>query len=167
MKENYAFCLQQVLKYEGGYSNHPDDPGGATMRGVTQDVYDDWRKSHNQPTQSVRNISNDEIQGIYRQLYWNKIRGDDLPSGLDLAVFDFAVNSGVGRAAKYLQSVVGVPQDGIIGPQTIQAAKAYVATALTNKRLRFMQSLSIWPTFGKGWQARIDDVKKQIASLVK
>ena len=167
MKENYAFCLQQVLKYEGNYSNHVEDPGGATMRGVTQDVYDDWREAHNQPAQSVKNISNDEIQGIYRQLYWDKIRGDDLPAGIDLAVFDFAVNSGVFRASKYLQSVVGVPQDGIIGPQTIQATKTYVAMALTNKRLRFMQSLSIWPTFGKGWQNRINDVKKQVASLVK
>ena len=167
MKENYPFCLQQVLKYEGGYSNHPADPGGATMRGVTQDVYDGWRKAHNQSTQSVKNISNDEIQGIYRQLYWDRIRGDDLPSGVDLAVFDFAVNSGVSRASKYLQGVVGVPQDGIIGPQTIQATKTYVAMAVTNKRLSFMQSLSIWPTFGKGWQNRINDVKKQIASLVK
>ena len=116
MKENYNFCLQQVLKYEGGFSNHPNDPGGATMRGVTQDVYDGWRKAHNQPVQSVKNISNDELQGIYRQLHWDKIRGDDLPSGLDLAVFDFAVNSGVNRASKYLQAIVGTPQDGIIGP---------------------------------------------------
>lgn len=167
MKENYDFCLQQVLKYEGGYSNHKLDPGGSTMRGVTQDVYDGWRKSHNQAVQSVKNISNDELQGIYRQLYWDKIRGDDLPSGLDLAVFDFAVNSGVSRASKYLQSIVGTPQDGIIGPVTIQAAKMYVAQALTDKRLGFMKSLSIWPTFGKGWQARINDVKKQIAGLVK
>jgi len=167
MKENYAFCLQQVLKYEGGYVNHPQDPGGPTNKGVTQDVYDGWRKAHNQPTQSVKNISMDEVQGIYRQLYWDKIRGDDLPDGVDMAVFDFAVNSGVSRASKYLQTIVGAPQDGIIGPQTIQATKDYVAMALTNKRLSFMQSLSIWPTFGKGWGARINDVKKQILALTK
>lgn len=167
MKENYAFCLQQVLKYEGGYVNHPQDPGGPTNKGVTQDVYDGWRKAHNQPTQSVKNISMDEVQGIYRQLYWDKIRGDDLPAGVDMAVFDFAVNSGVSRASKYLQAIVGAPQDGIIGPQTIQATKDYVAMALTNKRLSFMQSLSIWPTFGKGWGSRINDVKKQILALTK
>mgnify|MGYP003351144409 CR=1 FL=1 len=90
-----------------------------------------------------------------------------LPSGLDFAVFDFAVNSGVGRAAKYLQSIVGVPQDGQIGPQTIQACNTYLAMTLTNKRLAFMKSLSIWSTFGKGWQDRIDDVKKQIVAFVK
>lgn len=167
MKENYDFCLQQVLKYEGGYVNHPQDPGGPTNKGVTQDVYDGWRKAHNQPTQSVKNISMNEVQGIYRQLYWDKIRGDDLPAGVDMAVFDFAVNSGVSRASKYLQGIVGVPVDGIIGPQTIQATKDYVAIALTNKRLSFMQSLSIWPTFGKGWGARINDVKKQILALTK
>ena len=82
-------------------------------------------------------------------------------------MFDYAVNSGVSRAAKTLQAVVGVTQDGQIGPQTIQATKAYVALAVTNKRLAFMQSLSIWSTFGKGWSARIADVKAQIASLTR
>ena len=167
MKENYDKSLALVLRYEGGYVDHPKDPGGPTNKGVTQDVYDHWRQKHGQPTQSVRNISMEEVGGIYRQLYWDKISGDDLPSGLDFAVFDFAVNSGVDRAAKYLQSIVGVPQDGQIGPQTILAAKTYVATALTNKRLGFMKSLSIWSTFGKGWQDRIDDVKKQIIAFVK
>jgi lysozyme family protein len=90
-----------------------------------------------------------------------------LPDGVDFAVFDFAVNSGVSRAAKYLQAVVGVTQDGQIGPATIQATKTYVAMAVTNKRLAFMQSLSIWSTFGKGWSARIADVKAQIIALVK
>ena len=106
-----------------------------------------------------------EVGAIYKNLYWDRISGDNLPSGVDFAVFDYAVNSGVSRAAKTLQSVVGVAQDGQIGPQTIQATKAYVALAVTNKRLAFMQSLSIWSTFGKGWSARIADVKAQIASL--
>lgn len=167
MKENYPQALKQVLKYEGGYSDHKNDPGGPTMKGITQAVYDSWRKSQNLPTQSVRNISDAEVASIYKNLYWDKISGDDLPSGVDFAVFDFAVNSGVSKAAKTLQSVVGVTQDGDIGPATIQAAKDYVAMAVTNKRLAFMQSLSIWPTFGKGWAARISDVKSQILSLTK
>lgn len=167
MKENYAKCLAQVLKYEGGFSDHPQDPGGATMRGVTQAVYDAWRKKNNQPIQSVRYINDTEIGAIYRQEYWDRISGDDLPSGIDFAVFDYAVNSGVSRAAKTLQAVVGVTQDGQIGPQTIQAAKTYVAMTVTNKRLAFMQSLSIWSTFGKGWAARIADVKNQILALTK
>ena len=166
MKENYAQSLKQVLKYEGGYVDHPKDPGGPTNKGVTQAVYDSWRKSQNLSTQSVRNIADSEVAAIYKSLYWDRIRGDDLPSGVDFAVFDFAVNSGVSRAAKMLQSVVGVAQDGVIGPATIEATKTYVAMAVTNKRLAFMQSLSIWPTFGKGWSARIADVKAQIKALV-
>lgn len=167
MKENYDFCLKQVLKYEGGYSNHPADPGGATMKGVTQAVYDAWRAKNNLSQQSVRNISDGELQAIYRRDYWDKVRGDDLPAGVDLAVFDFAVNSGVSRASKYLQAIVGVEQDGVIGPKTIQATRAYVANAITSKRLSFMQGLGTWKVFGRGWSDRIADVRKQIGVLVK
>jgi len=166
MKENYAQALKQVLKYEGGYVDHPKDPGGPTNKGVTQAVYDSWRKTQNLPTQSVRAIADSEVAAIYKNLYWDRISGDLLPSGVDFAVFDYAVNSGVSRAAKTLQAVVGVTQDGQIGPATIQATKTYVAMSVTNKRLAFMQSLSIWSTFGKGWSARIADVKAQIIALV-
>ncbi len=165
MKENYAQALKQVLKYEGGYVDHPKDPGGPTNKGVTQAVYDSWRKSKDLPTQSVRNINDSEVAAIYKNLYWDRISGDYLPSGVDFAVFDYAVNSGVSRAARTLQSVIGVTQDGVIGPETIEAAKTYVAMSVTNKRLAFMQSLSIWSTFGKGWSARIADVKAQIVAL--
>jgi len=167
MKENYPQALKQVLKYEGGYVDHPKDPGGPTNKGITQAVYDAWQKKNGLPTQSVRNISDAAVAAIYKQQYWDAISGDDLPSGVDFAVFDFAVNSGVSRAAKYLQAVVGVTQDGQIGPQTIQATKTFVAMAVTNKRLSFMQSLAIWSTFGKGWSARIADVKNQIIALTK
>lgn len=166
MKENYPQALKQVLKYEGGYVDHPKDPGGPTNKGVTQAVYDNWRKSQNLSIQSVRAIVDSEVAAIYKNLYWDRISGDLLPSGVDFAVFDYAVNSGVSRAAKTLQAVVGVTQDGVIGPATIQATKTYVAMTVTNKRLAFMQSLSIWSTFGKGWSARIADVKAQILSLV-
>lgn len=167
MKENYPQALKQVLKYEGGYVDHPKDPGGPTNKGVTQAVYDNWRKSQNLSTQSVRAIVDSEVAAIYKNLYWDRVSGDFLPSGVDFAVFDFAVNSGVSRAAKTLQAVVGVTQDGVIGPATIQATKTYVAMSITNRRLAFMQSLSIWSTFGKGWSARIADVKAQIIALVK
>jgi lysozyme family protein len=167
VRENYAQALKQVLKYEGGYVDHPKDPGGPTNKGITQAVYDDWRKSQNLATKSVRSISDSEVAAIYKNLYWDRISGDLLPSGVDFAVFDYAVNSGVSRAAKMLQSVVGVTQDGVIGPATIQATKTYVAMSITNRRLAFMQSLSIWSTFGKGWSARIADVKNQILALTK
>jgi lysozyme family protein len=172
MKENYAKCLAQVLKYEGGYVDHPKDPGGPTNKGITQEVYDEWREKNNLSDQSVRNITNEEVGSIYRQEYWDRIRGDDLPSGVDFAVFDYAVNSGVYRAAKTLQAVVGVPQDGVIGPATIKAINAKrdnksIALDVTDRRLAFMKGLAIWPTFGKGWSARISNVKSQILSLTK
>lgn len=166
-KENYDFILKQVLKYEGGKVDHPKDPGGKTAYGITQDTYDAWRKRNSQSSADVFNISMDEVKAIYRQEYWDKINGDNLPSGIDMAIMDYAVNSGVSRAAKTLQAVVGVTQDGQIGPATIQATKTYVAMSVTNKRLAFMQSLSIWSTFGKGWSARITDVKNQILALTK
>jgi lysozyme family protein len=166
MKENYAQALKQVLKYEGGKVDDPRDPGGRTAYGVTQATYDAWRKKQNMPTVDVFTISQADVAAIYRQEYWDRISGDDLPAGVDFAVFDYAVNSGVSRAAKALQGVVGTAQDGQIGPATIAATKAYVAMAVTNQRLAFMKSLSIWSTFGKGWAARIADVKTQIKSLV-
>ena len=116
---------------------------------------------------SVFKISQDEVAAIYKQEYWDKICGDDLPSGVDFAIFDYAVNSGVYKASKTLQAVVGVDQDGVIGQQTIQAAKTYVAMTVTNKRLAFMKTLSIWSTFGNGWSARIANVKNQILALTK
>ena len=167
MKENYPQALKQVLKYEGGKVDDPRDPGGRTAFGITQETYNAWRKKQNLPKVDVFTISQADVAAIYRQEYWDRVRGDDLPSGVDFAVFDYAVNSGVSRAAKTLQGVVGVTQDGQIGPQTIQAAKTYVAMSITNRRLAFMQSLSIWSTFGRGWSARIADVKNQIIALTK
>lgn len=167
MKDNFARCLDEVLRHEGGKVHHPEDPGGRTAYGVTQATYDAWRKKHNRPTQDVFNIARSEIEAIYRVEYWDKVRGDDLPEGLDLAVFDYAVNSGVGRAAKHLQSIVGVTQDGAIGPKTIQAAKAYVANALCARRMTFLQGLSTWATFKNGWTARVKDVKKKVMELCK
>ena len=167
MKENYKSALAAVLKFEGGYSNHPNDPGGPTMKGVTQRVYDAWRQKHGLATQSVRSISDDEIEAIYRRDYWDRIHGDDLPSGLDGAVFDYAVNSGPSRAIKDLQRTLGVPADGIIGPQTLAAANANPKACgeYCDRRLRFMQGLGIWATFGKGWGARVAGVKRTALAL--
>lgn len=160
MSSNYAKCLELVLRHEGGYVNHPKDPGGATNYGVTQAVYDDYRGANKQ---SVRNIAMNEVSAIYRRQYWDRVRGDDLPAGLDYAVFDFAVNSGVSRAAKYLQRLLGVADDGQIGPSTLSAVRgrspADLASDLCNRRLSFLQGLNTWPTFGKGWAKRVNDVK--------
>lgn len=159
MKESYNLALKAVLEFEGGYVNHPKDPGGKTYKGVTQRTYDSFRKGR---TQDVRKMSEDELKAIYRNLYWNKVQGDLLPVGVDLAVFDFAVNSGVSRAAKVLQGLVGVPMDGVIGPQTIKAAQDHqfgLVDKLCDSRMAFLRSLKTFPTFGRGWTNRVTKVR--------
>lgn len=158
-----AFALLKV--HEGDYSNHPRDPGGATMKGVTQRTYDADRRRRGLPTQSVRNITDAEVEAIYRGQYWNTVRADDLPPGLAYCVFDAAVNSGPGRAARWLQECLGVPVDGVIGSETIAAAqrvaRAGLIDAYCDKRLAFMKRLRTWGTFGKGWSRRVAEVRAQ------
>ena len=160
---NFGKCLAMVLAHEGGFVNDPDDPGGATNKGVTQAVYDNWRKVQRRNPASVKDISVNEIAGIYKMLYWDRVRGDELPSGLDYAVFDFAVNSGVIRAASFLQAIVGVNTDGVIGMQTFLALNQRkvedVIVALCGKRQGFLEKLKIFWKFGKGWTSRITEVK--------
>ena len=162
MKTNYKESLKAVLKHEGGYVNHPKDPGGATNKGVTQRVYDAYRKANGLSPQAVRNIFDAEVEAIYRLQYWNMVKGDDLPSGIDYCVFDYAVNSGVRRSALELQKVLGVKRDGVIGIVTVQAAMdadaKTVVKAICASRLAFLKNLKIWSTFGKGWAARVSGV---------
>lgn len=159
---NYKPSLSLVLAHEGGYVNHPKDPGGATNKGVTQAVYDSYRKVKGLPPQTVKLIISNEVAEIYQKQYWRQVKGDDLPAGLDYAVFDFGVNSGVSRAARYLQRLVGVPDDGVIGNQTLAAVyeaarkdeEKLIATYCAN-RLAFLKSLATFATFGKGWTRRV------------
>ena len=170
MKQSYDQALQAVLRYEGGYVNNPHDPGGATNRGVTQAVYDSYRARKGLPKQPVKACTMDETKDIYRNLYWNKVHGDDLPIGVDLAVFDFAVNSGPARAAKMLQHLVGVPVDGVIGPATVAAANAKqlgLTDALCNERARFLQTLPTFVHFGKGWMSRVENVRATAKAMRK
>ena len=122
----YPDCLAFVLRAEGGYVNDPLDHGGATNQGITQRTFDDWQESNGLPLQSVRLISAEEVAAIYRNHYWRRILGDDLPPRIDLMVFDTAVQHGVSRAAKWLQSVVMSPVDGVVGPKTLYAVNDYV-----------------------------------------
>lgn len=160
-RDNFASALPEVLSHEGGWADHPRDPGGATQKGVTLATYRRYRPGATK--EQLRNISDAELQRIYRDGYWDKVRGDDLPSGLDFAVFDFAVNSGPGRAAKYLQALVGVAQDGAIGPKTLAAVAAYdpakLIDRLCDRRMSFLRNLSHWGTFGKGWTRRVEGVR--------
>ncbi len=170
MKETYGECLKFTLKYEGEWSNHPADPGGATMKGVTQRVYDAYRVKRGAALRSVREISDTELQAIYRQQYWAAVKGDELPSGVDLVVFDYGVNSGPSRAVKDLQRVLGVGVDGIAGLNTLAAARGKDAGAIINgvcdARLRFYKSLKTWKTFGVGWAARIAAVRSAALGMV-
>ena len=156
-------CLAEVLRHEGGYADHPSDPGGATNMGITIGTLSDWI-GRPASKQDVRDLTQADAAGIYRAKYWQPIRGDALPPGVDLAVFDLAVNSGVGRAVKMLQGALGVAQDGTIGPVTLAAlakapGQATVIIDLCAARMRFLRSLKTWPTFGKGWTRRVEEVE--------
>lgn len=169
MKSNFEKSLELVLVHEGGFVNHPKDPGGATNQGITQRTYDAWRSRQGQVFQSVRHINADEIREIYRAQYWHKVSADDLPAGLDYAVFDFAVNSGPARAAKFLQKIAGVPADGIIGAQTLAAVgrndAAAIITRLCRDRLAWLKRLKTFSTFGRGWTRRVNEVQEAALSM--
>jgi lysozyme family protein len=163
MKENWNASLQHVLKSEGGWSDHPADPGGATMKGVTLETYRRYKMNPHITKDQLRNITDEEVADIYKVGYWDKCRCYDLPSGVDFLVFDAAVNMGVGRSAKLLQEAVGVSADGVIGPITIAAANA-ADVDLTIERFSqlkeaFYRSLPTFGTFGNGWLNRVASTK--------
>lgn len=124
MSARLAAALAFVLRWEGGYVNHPNDPGGATNKGVTQRTYDAWLLRQGRPRQPVAQIADDEVHAIYEADYWLAARCDQLPAPLDLVVFDTAVNMGVGRAVRFLQHAVGERDDGEFGPLTREAVLA-------------------------------------------
>lgn len=149
---NFDEALETVLKHEGGYVNHPSDPGGETNYGITKRV----AVAHGY-TGSMRDIPMSVVREIYRRSYWDAVKAEKLPADLRFHVFDAAVNSGVSRAAKWLQDCAGVAADGIIGPRTLAAAAAVSPAQYSAVRLRFMTDLSTWGTFGRGWARRICD----------
>jgi len=161
MKANFDSALKAVLRHEGGFVNHPDDPGGMTNLGVTKKVWEEW-VGHEVDEKAIRALTPEVVGPMYRKKYWDKIRGDDLPTGVDYAVFDAAVNSGPGRAAKWLQGCVGVEQDGGIGPKTLAAVAAFDPKDLVEdyakRRLSFLMELPHWGAFGKGWSRRVAEV---------
>ena len=169
MKDNFEQCLALVLKHEGGYVNNPKDTGGRTNLGVTQKVWEEWVK-HPVDEAAMRALGPADVGPLYKDRYWNRVRGDDLPAGVDYAVFDFAVNSGVGRASKILQAALGLPTDGIVGPKTIEAAQAAnareLATNICERRQDFLQSLPTFDTFGRGWTRRVSEVEETAFKMV-
>jgi len=169
MKENFDAALAAVLHHEGGYVNHPADPGGMTNLGVTRRVWQEW-VGRDVSEQEMRGLTPEQVGPMYKAKYWDKIKGDDLPAGVDYVVFDAAINSGPGRAAKWLQECVGATPDGAIGPATLRAVAAADPEELIaryqERRRDFLQSLNTWPTFGKGWGRRVDEVASAAQQMV-
>ena len=170
----FTAALDEVLQHEGGYSDHPRDPGGRTMLGVTQRVWEAWT---NRPANEsdMRALTREKVAPLYRKNYWEAVEADKLPPGLALCVFDFGVNAGPGRAVRLLQRMVGVAQDGKVGPQTLAAVTGFVHTNGQAGAVRFYQdmrrdyyrSLSNFPTFGRGWLRRVDEVEKAALELAR
>ncbi|MFN3298507.1 glycoside hydrolase family 108 protein [Caldimonas sp.] len=161
--ENFDRALKIVLGHEGGYVNHPKDPGGETNLGITRRTWESWVGRPAMPGE-MRSLTPDMVRPIYRQQYWDRVRGDDLPSGADLATFDAGVNSGTTRGARWLQEAVGARQDGVVGPQTLAAAAAHpnkpdMVAKICDLRLDFLMGLSHWGTFGRGWGRRVGHIK--------
>ena len=168
MQENWDASFKMVLAHEGGYVNDPRDPGGRTNLGVTQRAWEAYLNRDVTETE-MRALTPEVVKPFYKAMYWDKIKGDQLPSGADYAAYDLAVNSGVGRAAKYLQEIAGVTADGVIGPKSLEAIKACdpqeLADALCDKRLDFLKRLPTFETFGKGWSRRVAEVKEKAMSM--
>lgn len=169
MKDNFTKCLPEILRHEGGWADHPDDPGGATMKGITIGTYSQW-KGRKVTKAELKAIPDSEVAAIYKRNYWDRVKGDDLPSGLDLVAFDAAVNSGPARGARWLQQALGVAEDGKIGPATLAAARKQYGPAVIERaigyRLAFLKRLKTWGTFGKGWAARVEAVRSKAQSMV-
>ncbi|MGV3576176.1 MAG: glycoside hydrolase family 108 protein [Devosia sp.] len=164
--ERFQRCLTAVLQHEGGYVDHPSDPGGATNMGITRKTLARWRKVSpwtDLPKSSVVSLKRDEAALIYRANYWNPSKAGDMPAGIDLALFDFAVNSGPDRAVRTLQAALGVAADGEVGPVTLAALRAADLARLVNdvcdRRLAFLNGLSTFAVFGRGWTRRVGDIR--------
>jgi lysozyme family protein len=161
MNTNWDTCFSHLIKHEGGYVNHKNDPGGRTNLGITQEVWEDW-VDRQVTEEEMKALTPDKVKPLYKDMYWDRVKGDKLPSGIDYCVFDAAVNSGVFRASKWLQTTVGAAADGAIGDKTLNLVRLTGPQMVIDKycetRLEFLKGLSTWPSFGKGWERRVREV---------
>lgn len=172
MKGNFDPAFRELLAQEGGFSNNPQDPGGMTNLGVTRAAYEAWI-GYPVSERIMRELTPGKVRAFYKARFWDVVRGDDLPAGLDLCVFDFAVNAGPQRAVRYLQRLVGVPDDGVIGPKTLAAVAEKVKATdgvlmiddYQDARRNYYRMLPTFATFGKGWLRRVTDVENTARSL--
>lgn len=169
MKENFGLAFHALLKHEGGFVNHPKDPGGMTNLGVTKRAWEDY-VGHPVDEAQMRALTPETVETFYRERYWNVIGGDSLPGGVDYCVFDCTVNSGPRQAVRLLQRAARIKDDGILGPNTLNAVRSMdprlLISRYTAARLDFLQKLPAFTTFGKGWVRRVREVETLAATLI-
>jgi len=169
MNNNWKQAFDLMLKSEGGYVHHPSDPGGRTNLGVTQATWENW-VGRSSDEAEMRGLTPEKVEPMYKKKFWDAVRGDELPVGLDYLMFDFAVNAGAGRAIKTLQTAVGVTPDGGFGPMTMAAVQAVDPVELIERfsqaKEDFYRSLTTFATFGKGWLNRVADVKVKASAML-
>lgn len=169
MSEYFETCLDNVLKHEGGFVNHPSDPGGMTNLGVTKKVYEKW-VDREVSEEEMKGLTRDDVKDIYKKNYWDRCQCDELPIGVDYVVFDMSVNHGVGRASRFLQKIVGATVDGAIGDETLGKVKVMarsdIIENLCSTRETFYRKLKTFDVFGKGWLRRNEEVKQTAQELL-
>lgn len=165
---NFEASLARVLKHEGGYANHPSDPGGITNFGITIATYARF-KGGSVTAAQMRAMPLSDAKAIYKADYWNTLRCDELPIGLDYALFDYGVNSGSGRASKVLHRLLGLAASAAVTDEAIlrvgRRKTTTLVSKLCNERLTFLQSLKTWPVFGKGWERRVAEVRRDALAM--
>jgi len=169
MNSNWQKSFELMLKSEGGFGNDPRDPGGMTNLGVTKATWENWVGRASDENE-MRSLTPEKVEPLYKKKFWDAVRGDELPVGIDYLVFDFAVNAGVGRSAKVLQMAIGANPDGSIGPLTLMAVSNFDPADLidrfSNAKEDFYKSLPTFETFGRGWLNRVADVKLKASSMI-
>lgn len=167
-RANYPNVMKEIFTHEGGYVDNPSDPGGATNMGITFSVLQEWRGKPITKA-DVKSLTKAEASLIYEANYWNKVKGDSLPAGIDLVMMDGSVNSGIGRGPKWVQTALHVTVDGKVGPTTIAAAnsanKAEVINDACDARMAFLKGLKTWPTFGNGWESRVKAIRSKALQM--
>ena len=168
MANNFKECLDLVLKSEGGWVNHPSDPGGETNLGVTKRV---WEEYVGHPVESLKKLTKEDVAPLYEQKYWRTCYCEVLPRGLDFVVFSMGVNAGPGRSIKLLQQSIGCVPDGVIGPTTrglISSGNgANLIAKFSETRREYYRSLKTFPIFGRGWLSRVDREETEALDMIK
>lgn len=170
MKENFDQAFKWLMEHEGPFCDDTalGDKGGMTTWGVT---HIDWSRWTGKPATraEMMRLKQTDVKPLYKKFYWDFMKCDELPTGLDYAVFDYGVNSGVYKSAKVLQRLVGVEVDGLIGPKTLAAVKKtdakQLALDMCKERLGYLRSLRIFKNFGRGWTRRVAEVESRVQKM--